>query len=227
MAAPPRYNDSMMHRLQQHILSQLIHHSDRRYADLKPAAVEGNLFMYHLKHLIKQGYVAKRADGRYGLTAEGHRYADRLSLATLTPRAQPKIVTLLVCRDEAGRYLLWRRRRQPLLGRVGFPHGKIHLGETIADAAQRELREKTGLAAATLHHRGDGYLTYRQDGEPVSQIFFHLFVGEGLTGELAGEAFWAPPTPAADVLPSVGALLELLEHHPAERFFAELAYDLV
>lgn len=217
-----------MHRLQQHILSRLIHYPCLRYADLKPAGIEGNLFMYHLRQLIKAGYLAKAGDGAYCLTVEGQRFADTLSLKTLTPRAQPRIVTLLVCRNQAGEYLFLRRKRQPLLGLVGFPYGKIHLGETIAEAAARELQEKTGLSAQ-LAHRADGYATIRQSGDPVSQIMFHLFYGENPTGRLqsetsAGSAFWAPVT-AIDhaYMPSVPDLLRLLTKHQ-DRFFVELDY---
>ncbi len=69
-----------MHRLQQHILHQLILNERQRYADLKPAEVEGNLFMYHLRCLMKNGHVEKCPDGRYRLAAEGKTYVDRLSL---------------------------------------------------------------------------------------------------------------------------------------------------
>lgn len=220
-----------MHRLQKHILYLLLRHPYLRYADLKPADVEGNLFMYHLKTLMKANLVGKRADGRYELTAEGNRFVDGLSVNTLTPRAQPKIVTLLVCRNEAGEYLLMRRKRHPLYGMTGFPFGKLHIGETIAEAAARELREKTGLECA-LTHRGDGYINMARGGEPVSHIMFHLFYGENPTGELKrettpGSLFWARPenVPAAELMPSVPDLLQLLEES-GERFFVEKNYDL-
>ncbi len=220
-----------MHQLQQHILHQLIRHHDRRYAQLKPEEIEGNLFMYHLRQLTKAGLVDKRPDGHYELTAQGHRYADGLSLKTFTPRAQPRLTTLLVCQNQAGQYLFLRRKRQPLLDRIGFPHGKVHLGEGVVAAAHRELQEKTGLSAQ-LAHRGDGYLTYTHNGEPVSQIFFHLFVGREPVGNLtehtsAGEVFWAQLDDLdARVLPSVPTLLRLLEENPSQRFFAELSYEL-
>lgn len=219
-----------MHRLQQHILGRLIRHETQRYADLKPAEVEGNLFMYHLRQLTKAGWVAKRPDGLYELTTEGQRYADTLSLTTFSPRVQPRIVTLVVCRNDAGQYLFYRRRRQPLLGMAGFPYGKIHLGETITAAAERELKEKTGLSAE-LTHRGDGYVTIYQHDEPVSQIMFHLFYGEHPSGRLlpdttAGKPFWANLGEADDTfMPSVADLLKLLDETPPnERFFTELTY---
>ncbi len=219
-----------MHRLQQHILNRLIAHEDQRYADLKPDEVEGNLFMYHLRQLTSRGLVVKRADGLYELTAEGKRLVGGMSLETFTPRAQPKIVTLVVCRNEAGQYLFYRRRRQPLLGMAGFPYGKIHLGETIAGAAVRELFEKTGFAAE-LEHKGDGYITIYQDAEPVSQIMFHLFYGENPVGELlpdstSGKAFWGTLSDVdATFLPSVVDLLQLLKDNSTEHFFAELVYE--
>lgn len=220
-----------MHRLQQHILERLIRHENQRYADLKPADVEGNLFMYHLRAVIAKEWVHKRPDGLYELTLEGQRYADRISLTTLTPRSQARIVTLIVCRNASGEYLFYRRRRQPLLGLAGFPYGKVHLGESIAEAAARELHEKTGLAAS-LVHRGDGYVTMFQGEEPVSQIMFHLFYGENPSGTLLpdstdGKAFWAPaPIGEAGYLPSVNDLLVLIEQNPHIRFFSELTYCL-
>lgn len=219
-----------MHRLQQHILGRLIRHETQRYADLKPHEVEGNLFMYHLRQLMKAGWVGKREDGLYELTADGQHYADTLSLKTFSPRVQPRLVTLMVCRDADGRYLFFRRRRQPLLGMAGFPYGKIHLGESIGDAAARELREKTGLAAE-LTHRGDGYVTIYHDEQLISQILFHLFYGENPTGKLlpdttAGKPFWASESEINDgFMPSVRDLLTLLgETPPGERFFTELTY---
>lgn len=110
-----------MHRLQQHIIHQLILHPSLRYARLKPDEVEGNLFMYHLRQLMKEGLVTKRSDGQYELAAEGKLYADRLSLQSFTPRVQPKIVTLIACQNEHDEWLLYERKRQPLIGQIGFP----------------------------------------------------------------------------------------------------------
>lgn len=221
-----------MHRIQNHIISQLISATNLRYADIKPAEVEGNLFMYHLRQLLNAGLVQKRIDGRYELSPEGQLYADRLSLQTLAPRAQPRIVTLVACQNQSGEYLLYRRRRQPLIGMVGFPYGKIHLGEAIAVAAARELQEKTGLHA-TLEHRGDGYINIYDNSQPVSQIFFHLFEGRDVNGRLlpktkSGDAFWQKPENLGlgELIPSVPELCRLIDAHPDTRFFTELTYNL-
>jgi ADP-ribose pyrophosphatase YjhB (NUDIX family) len=219
-----------MHYIQQRIFHQLAHQSSLRYSELKPVEMEGNIFMYHLRSLMKAGYVEKGDDGRYRLTSLGAQYAEGLSMESMKPRLQPKIVTLLVCRNAAGEYLFLRRKKQPLFGLAGFPYGKLHMGETVAEAAARELKEKTGLSC-DLTHRGDGYITTKQTGQPTSEIMFHLFYGENPTGQLItesklGSAFWAPQAQIDHTfMPSVTALLSLLKESP-ERFFAELNYEI-
>jgi ADP-ribose pyrophosphatase YjhB (NUDIX family) len=218
-----------MHQIQQHILGKLITAPSQRFSELKPDQVESNLFMYHLKQLIDQGYVSKIKDGSYSLTAYGLQYADGLSLKTFAPRLQPRIVTLSVVTDNPGRYLLFRRHRQPLINMVGFPYGKVHLDETITEAATRELKEKTGLECA-LKHRGDGYLTMSQNGEVVSQVLFHCFEGLHPQGELkqtsVGEAFWADPSqiPGWELMPSVMDIIDQLQQ--PGHFFMERSYTL-
>jgi 8-oxo-dGTP pyrophosphatase MutT (NUDIX family) len=218
-----------MHRLQQHILQQLIMNQQLRYADIKPREVEGNLFMYHLRQLMKDGLVEKTATGRYQLTARGKLYSDRLSLKSLTPRVQPRIVTLMAVEGSDGRWLWYRRKRQPLIHRIGFPYGKIHIGESVQQAAARELKEKTGLEAE-LQHRGDGYATTYEGSEPVSEILFHLFYGSNPRGQLLerstiGEPFWAHPEDleADSVMSNALDLLQLTQSYDGKRFFAELS----
>ncbi len=44
--------------------------------------------------------------------------------------------------------MLVRRANPPDAGLWGFPGGKIEFGETVKDAAMRELREETGYEGA-------------------------------------------------------------------------------
>ncbi|MFO0995387.1 MAG: NUDIX hydrolase [Alphaproteobacteria bacterium] len=53
-------------------------------------------------------------------------------------------VGVVVWRDD--RVLLVRRARPPRKGDWSIPGGLQHLGETVAEAARREVREETGLS---------------------------------------------------------------------------------
>lgn len=62
---------------------------------------------------------------------------------THPPNAPTAAVIAVVVRD--GHVLLVRRRNRPNAGLWGFPGGKIEYGEAVLAAAERELREETGV----------------------------------------------------------------------------------
>jgi 8-oxo-dGTP diphosphatase len=63
--------------------------------------------------------------------------------------ATPRLGVLAVVR-RGERLLLVRRRNPPDAGKWGFPGGAQELGETVTEAAARELGEETGVAAEAL-----------------------------------------------------------------------------
>lgn len=221
-----------MHILQRNILAQLTQRDEARYSQLKPAELESNHFMYHLKVVQREGLVEKQTNGRYHLTAKGKLYVDQLSLTSFRRRLQPKIVTLLACQDATGRWLTLERSNQPLRGQIGFPYGKLHIGEGIEAAAHRELAEKTGLTG-DLIHRGDGYITISEADDVVSQIFFHLFHGQNLAGDILtqshyGRVAWQPLETdfiRPPYMASMPELIRLIEQTDKTRFFTELEYS--
>jgi 8-oxo-dGTP diphosphatase len=59
----------------------------------------------------------------------------------------PAVAVGLIARDQAGRLLLIRRGKPPARGTWSVPGGRVEPGETLAQAAVRELAEETGLTA--------------------------------------------------------------------------------
>ena len=130
------------------------------------------------------------------------------------PAAPVPAVGALVVHD--GAVLLVRRGRAPSRGVWAVPGGRVELGETLAHATEREVREETGVRVRA--------------GEPVwsfdsvirdeeGRIAYHYVIVDLLAEYVAGEprarddaleARWARPGDLSDLTVSAPTL-ELLE----------------
>ena len=68
-------------------------------------------------------------------------------------------------------------RRAPDGSRVlALPKGHVDPGETDLEAAEREVREETGLVAEPVHELGEARYWYRRDGRTIAKsVSFYLF----------------------------------------------------
>ncbi len=68
-------------------------------------------------------------------------------------------------------------RRAPDGSRVlALPKGHVDPGETALQAAEREVREETGIVAEPVHELGEARYWYRRDGRTISKaVSFYLF----------------------------------------------------
>jgi ADP-ribose pyrophosphatase YjhB (NUDIX family) len=122
-------------------------------------------------------------------------------------------VLALVRRDD--RFLLVRRAKPPNQGRWGCPGGVQELGETVIEAAQRELAEETGVDAATpriltaldaIERDGDGRVQYHYT---LIVVLFDWRSGEGEAADDAEALGWfrLEDIESLPALPAVGALI--------------------
>jgi 8-oxo-dGTP diphosphatase len=120
-------------------------------------------------------------------------------------RPSVTVDVVVVTRGAVPRVLLIRRRDEPFAGAWALPGGFVDPGETLADAARRELREETGVADVDLEQLaafGDPGRDPR--GWTVSVAYLaRVDAGgaEAVAADDAAEVGWhpleAPPAPLA------------------------------
>lgn len=165
------------HNIQKYILSILTLQKSARFRDMRPPKIDTNLYSYHLKLLLRGGYVEKTDDG-YTLGMKGIQYAEGASGQGVEVRPQPKIVTMLVIQNGYGDVLMCKRARQPFIDTWTLPLGKIHEDDhSILAAAQREMQEKIGDVDIAVSHAGDCYIRVSQDGDIKISTLAHVFYG--------------------------------------------------
>lgn len=114
----------------------------------------------------------------------------------------PKPVTPLltvdcVVLDAEGRVLLIRRGRPPFEGAYAFPGGFVDVGETVENAARRELMEETGVKAGKLTLVGVYSAPSRDPRGHTASVAFLTRVrsGKAKAGDDAAAVEWVKPGP--------------------------------
>ncbi len=84
-----------------------------------------------------------------------------------------------------GRVLLVQRRDPPAAGEWAIPGGKVRLGETLQQAAEREIREETGL---TIRAGEPVWAFDLIERDPDGRVRWHYVIVDLQADYLAGEA---------------------------------------
>ncbi|PIV90680.1 hypothetical protein COW46_02520 [Candidatus Gracilibacteria bacterium CG17_big_fil_post_rev_8_21_14_2_50_48_13] len=179
--------------------------------------------------LIQEGLVEKDPDGRYILSRKGKEEANRHDRDAESPRVQAKVSAVFCLQNAEGQWLVYTRKKEPYFNSIGFPTGKVQLGETYADAAERELLEETGLVAkASLR----GILHVHVYDENTKELLEDKLFGVCLMGEHhgrlspseEGEFFWSTLEDLQKknpLLPETNALVQLIQ--TKEPFIQEIS----
>ncbi|PBB87683.1 MULTISPECIES: NUDIX hydrolase [unclassified Mesorhizobium] len=96
----------------------------------------------------------------------------------MEPRKIIPAVSVAVVRGKT--VLLVRRARPPSQGLYAYPGGKVEAGETLAQAAARELLEETGLAAKDYRPLRDIHIDGSGENHAVDYlltVFGAIYVG--------------------------------------------------
>ena len=167
------------HHIQKYILTSLMSQKFARFRDMRPPNVDTNLYNYHLKILIRQGFINKTEHG-YTLSIEGQTYTDRVNVSTTKQTLQPKIITLLIIQDGFGNVLMHPKKRQPFIGQWTLPLGKVHNSDSsVQEAAQREITEKISTETSiNVHHAGDAYIRVKKGNDVLISTLAHVFYGQ-------------------------------------------------
>jgi len=177
-----------MHQTQKDILGILIFKEKARFAELNISSISNDHFAFHLKRLIEQGLIKKNNQGFYSLSIVGKECANRLDVDSkkIDIERQAKIGVLVVCVNDSKntKYLIQQRLKHPYYGFYGFISGKIRWGETVCEAAQRELEEETGLKAKVhlvgIEHKID----YSKENKLLEDKYFYIVKATNPMGQL-------------------------------------------
>lgn len=226
-----------LHSVQSGILKVLLFKEQARFSDLNAEKLPSDHFNFHVKKLLDQNLIEKTSEGLYRLTAKGKEFANRFDADSpaMTIEHQAKLGALVVCaKNDSGavKYLVQQRLKQPYYGYYGFITGKIKWGETIEEAAKRELLEETGLSGkpqlAYVRHKMD----YADNHDLLEDKFFFAQVVRDPAGTLkqqfdGGRNLWLTKQEIAklpDLFPDVISAIDLVERN--EFSFIEKKYEV-
>jgi ADP-ribose pyrophosphatase YjhB (NUDIX family)/predicted transcriptional regulator len=164
-----------------------------RFSELMhPTGLESDNFKFHLRSMIKEGWVIKTPEGTYQLSTRGKNFANNLNETERTVQRQPKLSVIIVASrrtsDGTEQFLLHQRFRHPFYSFWGFLSGPVQWGELPEETAQYELAKQTGLKASFVVSSIYRQRTYdKETHDLLEDGLFTVMHTKHVEGELANE----------------------------------------
>ena len=180
-------NQSDIHPIQSEILCKLLFVDEASFSELNKKKFGSDQFSFHLKQLSDWDLIEKNNRGKYCLTIKGKEYANRFDTDNTELERQAKVAVLVVCEKidkGVSRYLLQQRLKQPYFGYWGFITGKMKWGETVIEAAKRELEEETGLDGKIEFRAIKHKMDYDEDHKILEDKYFYICLVTKINGVL-------------------------------------------
>lgn len=190
----------VLNYIQRHILTKLLRSSEpMRYREMKPDDVENDLYNYHLQFLVKKGLVEK-VESKYTLSDYGKKFVVEINPIDAKGQLQEKFkvnVLANLIKVEGSKILVLNqiRKRHPFYGQHTTVGGNLHKGESITNAAARNLFEKTGLTAEFTLVGNVRRAIFESDKNVFNDMIFYICVSDKFEGKLIseneyGENYW-------------------------------------
>ena len=216
-----------IHPVQAAILKVLSFKPQARFYELNAMGISNDHFTFHTKRLVELGIIVKTENGLYELTNKGKEFANRFDFDSkeITYEKQAKLTVVVIGMKGEGtnaKYLVQQRLKQPYYGYYGFVSGKIKYGETVSEAALRELQEEAGvigdLTLTGIEHKMD----YDSNNRLLDEKYFFIFRVENLKGELketfdGGRNLWCTKREVTQLPEIFDDVIELLEIVQSDR----------
>lgn len=179
--------DFKLHKIQNEIFRKIITTEGLRFNQLLIDNVDSELVNYHVKRLLSLRLIVKEGN-LYKLNEKGKELSNLMDDTSLEIERQPKTSILIygVKKLESGEvgHLFTKRLKHPYYGLIGRLSGKVRFGESLKEAAERELLEETGLKANILvleeiYHKR----RYKSDGTCVQDVLFYIFFAKNFIGD--------------------------------------------
>lgn len=202
------------HHIQRNIVNSLKSSQNLSFTDLRPKELDNKLFTYHLKIVIREGFVNKTKEGRYKLTPSGEKLWKRMSETPQAIALRPMSLIFIVIRQSEKGWLLYKRKTHPALDRIAFMHTNPRGELPISESAKLDVLEKTGLECDFIV-AGSGFFHTYSEQRLDGFINFTLLACESPRGSLTpndenAEYFWDqdPDFKSPQMLPNMQPLSE-------------------